>query len=108
VDERNIRALESLVVSARAELQKDGSDYGVLLHQLQLLAVSLNANEVPETQIESLWDALHAKLRPKRAGTPTAEGLKETRALWAELNRIVKSRKETNAPQKVTKPAKSK
>jgi len=89
--------LRSLLASAKIELKKEADEYDALLNQLELLQRSLDANEASEEGLSAAMRAFPAKLRPMRAGAPAGEGLKETRKLWEELNRIVQSRQKGKA-----------
>jgi hypothetical protein len=94
--------LQTLVANATLELREGADDYCRLLTQLNLLQRSLGANELPVEVLRSVLRAFPAKLRPTRAGAPAGRGLKETRKLWAEVNRIVQSRQESQPTEKGT------
>jgi hypothetical protein len=84
--------LRSLLSGARKELQKEADEHSAFLNQLELLQGSVDANEISNKLLESVLRAFPAKSKPMRAGAPAGDGLKDTRRLWEELNRIVKSR----------------
>ena len=96
--------LRSSLAKAATELRKEASDYSRLLSQLEVLQNSLSADEPPVELLRSTLRMFPAKVQPTRAGTPSGEGLKETRKLWEELNRIVESRQTKEASTESRRP----
>jgi hypothetical protein len=95
--------LRSLISNATEELRKEGGAYGSLLVQLEVLQRSFDATEPSVELLSSTLrafpaeGAFPAKEMRTRGGAPAGMGLRETRRLWEELNRIVEARQEPKA-----------
>ncbi len=87
-----------LVANAKSELLKEAGRYRALLNYLELLQRSIDTGEFSDELLESTRDAFPPNLRPMRAATPAGDGLKQSRALWNEINQMVISRKKGLAP----------
>jgi hypothetical protein len=87
--------LRSLIANATEELTKSAQEYRQLLQELQSLNRSLD-DFPPAEVLQSTLQAFPPPARPTRAGAPATDGLRETKLLWQELNRIVKSRQGEN------------
>jgi hypothetical protein len=88
--------LRLMIGQATGELTKGAQQYRELLQALQSLDRSLDETPTAEA-LQSTLQAFPPPTRPTRAGASATDGLKETKQLWQELNRIVKSRQGENA-----------
>jgi ribosomal 50S subunit-associated protein YjgA (DUF615 family) len=86
--------LRLLIANATQELTASAQQHSQLLQQLESLNHSLDTGTPTDDALRSSLQAFPARAQPMRAGAPATDGLKATRQLWQELNRIVKSRQE--------------
>ena len=96
--------LRILIANARQELRGEGGSHGGLLDQLDVLDRSLGATDPSVELLSSTLRAFPAKQTRTRGGVPAGLGLKETRRLWEELNRIVEARQQPEAKEMPTRP----
>jgi len=88
-----------LLSKAKAELRAHGDAYLDLLVQLDALDRALDAGQDIERELLVVTlRAFPQQFRPLRGARPIGDVLRDTRALWEELNTTVKASHHKEAP----------
>src|SRR5438309_97077 len=85
--------LRDLLTKSLEELQKAVGNYGALLSQLAVLECAIESGAVDTEVLEATQRAFPLRFQPLRGGTPTNDGLDDTRQLLVEINRIIELRR---------------